>query len=72
MFFGQLIEITGSNIITIPVATDTDELMQQLIKQYPLLQQASFVIAVNREIIRENTLLTEKTEIALLPPFAGG
>jgi sulfur-carrier protein len=72
LFFGQLAELTGTNKIAVPAAKDTDALMQQLFRQYPSLQQASFVVAVDREIIKENTVLKEETEIALLPPYAGG
>lgn len=72
LFFGQLTDLTGTNKIAIPGVKDTDELVQQLFKQYPSLQQASFVVAVDREIIKENTVLNEEAEIALLPPYAGG
>ena len=72
LFFGQLTDITKSNSIVMPITDDTDELMQELFKKYPSLREASFLIAVDREIIKGNTKLAEKTEIALLPPFAGG
>ncbi|MGK6351335.1 MoaD/ThiS family protein [Parapedobacter sp. DT-150] len=70
--FGRVSDLIGSSRIDMPLVNDTDELQQWLNKQYPALRQATYVIAVDQEIIRKNTLLTVQQEIALLPPFSGG
>ena len=71
-FFGQLTDITGSSKVNNIEANDTDELCERLLEQFPLLKQATYVIAVDRKIIRQNTSLEDVNEIAFLPPFSGG
>lgn len=70
--FGKLTEITGQATLALPVISDTDALMQLLTARYPLLSQTTFIISVNRKIIRQCTTLDNLSEIALLPPFSGG
>jgi molybdopterin synthase sulfur carrier subunit len=71
ILFGRLAEITGNR--TFPNdATDTDSLVKDLHKNYPALADSKYVIAVDKEIIEANTLLNEKSVVALLPPFSGG
>lgn len=41
-------------------------------KEYPELKTLRYLIAVDKQIADENTLLTENAEVALLPPFSGG
>ena len=70
--FGKLVDITGSAVITISNAADTAQLNEQLRKRYPALSDYPYVIAVEKEIIQENTPLKNKDTVALLPPYAGG
>jgi molybdopterin converting factor small subunit len=70
--FGQLTDITGSSLIRVPAARDTDELLTILKQQYPALGTAKFVVAVDKIIIQGNTDITAGSTIALLPPFSGG
>lgn len=72
LFFGQLAELTGSAKICLQQVQDTDALRQQLIEKYPGLQQATYLVAVNKEVVNQNTLLQHQAEVALLPPYAGG
>lgn len=69
--FGQLADITGSNI-QLEDIEDTNELMALLITTYPALKNISFVIAVDKKIISNNTVVSAASSIALLPPFSGG
>ncbi|SEL13414.1 MoaD/ThiS family protein [Parapedobacter koreensis] len=71
-FFGRLMDLTGCSTVSVPMVGDTDELRQRLFEQYPALREATYVVAVDRKIVRQNTPLTEAAEIALLPPFSGG
>ncbi|MBK1440429.1 MoaD/ThiS family protein [Parapedobacter sp. ISTM3] len=71
-FFGQLIELTGCSNVGAPQVDDTDELLRWLYTRYPALQKATYVIAVDRKIVRQNTRLATHAEIAFLPPFSGG
>jgi molybdopterin converting factor small subunit len=69
--FGQIAEVTGAGKILID-APDTDALQRILIEKFPELRNKKYAIAVNREVINENTLLPNNAEVALLPPYAGG
>jgi molybdopterin synthase sulfur carrier subunit len=71
IMFGRLADIAG-NTVAIEDVTDTDSLINELKKKYPALSNSRFVIAVNKEIIKENTILTSSSVVALLPPFSGG
>ena len=46
--------------------------VQQLQRLYPALIDAPYIIAVDKQLINSNTVLTGNNTVALLPPFAGG
>jgi len=69
--FGQLAEITGKERFAWQAA-DTDSLQRTLGEKYPALKERKYAIAVNRQLVKQNTVLTENAEVALLPPFSGG
>lgn len=70
--FGQLTDIVGRKPLTVPNVSDTDQLVQQLQQQFPALVGAPYIIAVDKQIVKENTVLSGNNTVALLPPFAGG
>jgi sulfur-carrier protein len=72
LVFGQLKEITGSDRVNVPAAASTEELVEYFAATYPAMAELKYLIAVDKEIIQENTMLTDKNTIALLPPYAGG
>jgi molybdopterin converting factor small subunit len=69
--FGKLVDIAG-NSISVDEVKDTDSLVNSLNKIYPALANTKYVIAVNKKVINQNTILDNRSEIALLPPFSGG
>ena len=69
--FGQLTDITSGNI-ELNNIVDTNNLISVLNKNYPQLITAKYVIAVDKKVITENTILNNQSNIALLPPFSGG
>ena len=71
MMFGKLADITGSSV-SVSNITDTDTLINTLQNMYPLLAETKYIIAVNREVIKGNTILDNNSVVALLPPFSGG
>jgi sulfur-carrier protein len=71
IIFGQLAEITGSTL-SLENVMDTNTLVKELHSLYPLLSDSKYVIAVNNKMVNENTILTENSTVALLPPFSGG
>lgn len=71
-YFGLLTEVTGCTDEQFEFSgTTTSELLQELSTKYPELTNKDFKVAVNQEIVLNDTLI-EDTEIALLPPFSGG
>ena len=71
ILFGKLAEIAGGSVSVDNVA-DTDGLINALHKDYPEFIKTKYVIAVDKQVIKENTVLRKKSTVALLPPFSGG
>ena len=71
IMFGKLADIAG-NSVSVHEALDTDSLVSELSKKYPGMANAKYVIAVDKQIIKENTALNSESVVALLPPFSGG
>ncbi len=70
--FGQITDITGKEQLMLQDIQDTDQLVQQLHTRFPLLAKLEYRIAVDKDIITGNRILTGPATIALLPPYAGG
>lgn len=71
ILFGHLADIAG-NIISVENASDTDSLVKALHNKYPALADKKYVIAVDKQVVNENTVLKNDNVVALLPPFSGG
>ncbi|SFW59786.1 molybdopterin synthase sulfur carrier subunit [Sinomicrobium oceani] len=72
LVFGQLTDIFGDSFVRMRDIPDTDTMVKRLEENYPALKKMKYLIAIDKEIVRENTLLSESCEISLLPPFSGG
>lgn len=72
LFFGPLAELTAIDKIELSDCSDTSGLRQHLLKMFPALAEKKFAVAVNREIVQENSSLSPGSEVAILPPFSGG
>ncbi len=70
--FGQLTDITKQSELEIPDVKNTDELNQKLVEMFPKLAAFTYTMAINKMIIRGNTILNNEDTVALLPPFSGG
>jgi len=70
--FGQLTDITGSGLIGVENISDTSSLLETLKKKFPKLADTKFAIAVDKKVIRENTVLNPASIVVLMPPFSGG
>ena len=61
------IEIQGSSII------NSDDLMEELKKQYPDFNKiSSLSLAINQVYVQQTTEINAEDEIALIPPVSGG
>lgn len=73
VFFGMIAERLGmeDDMIDLSSFFNTDSAPVEVFKKlYPELEQMTFQVAVDRDLNGAITATT--TEIALLPPFAGG
>ncbi len=58
--------------ISLQSGSTVEQLIHKLNNKYDKLKDLSFNIAIDKEISDHSTLLNASSEIALLPPFAGG
>ena len=72
LFFGQLTDFVKKSEIQTENFKDISELMNYLETEFPKLKKTEYSVSLNRNIINENTSLSDNDEIALLPPFSGG
>ena len=70
--FGQIVDLTGKPAWKISGVKNTDELIMRLAEQFPSLPTINYVMAVNKNIIQNNTELNSNDIVALLPPYSGG
>jgi molybdopterin converting factor small subunit len=69
--FGQLKQITGATELTME-SVDTDGLVKEIAARFPLVENLTYLIAVDRNIVQTNTAIKAGQELALLPPYSGG
>ena len=70
--FGAITEITGSKSFLMNGIDSTQHLVDLLEEKYPRLKTVQYAIAVNKEVIQQNTILDNDATVAILPPFSGG
>ena len=71
-YFGVIAEITQCHEEVLEFSkSSVDDLLNVLFDKYPEVKMKDFQVAMNNEIVSKNTVVSE-SEIALLPPFAGG
>ena len=73
--FGIVRDIAGKDQLEIelPEGAKVEELTSRLRQDYPGLNRLkSLMVAVNTQYASESTLLSEKDEVALIPPVSGG
>ena len=72
ILFGQLTDIVKESEILLSNVSDTDSVVNALNKAYPELASSKYAIALDKKVIKTNTVLSNGSVIALLPPFSGG
>ncbi len=77
LFFGRLGDVSANMSCGLPKGvSDTDSLSSWLSEKNETLAaelaKAGNRIAVNKTIITQNTLLTDKDEVAFMSPLSGG
>ncbi|MDX9902657.1 MAG: MoaD/ThiS family protein [Bacteroidales bacterium] len=71
LYFGDAQQVAGkaSEDFT---AADTASLRMQILERYPAMSRVTFRLAINKNLLKEESLLEENDIIAILPPFEGG
>ena len=72
MAFGQIADIFGSRKLQLKNIRSTDELKNKIENEFPDLKKMNYLVAVDHNIIQNDTIISDKNAIALLPPFSGG
>ena len=71
IIFGALRGVLGEQF-ELNGVTDTAGLKKRLHGEHPAMDNANYMMAVNKKLITENTGLTENCTVAILSPFSGG
>ena len=58
LVFGQLIDITGDSTIVVDDVADTNQLVAKLNVKYPEITGVKYIIAVDKQVVSENTGIT--------------
>lgn len=73
--FGVTKEIFGKDELTLALSEDSTatDLKNKLETKFPRLKElASYLIAINNEYAKDDCTISQKDEIALIPPVSGG
>ncbi len=71
LYFGAAREIAGRSDEEIE-ADGTAALRRGILERYPAMMDITFRMALNRVLLREDSMLKENDIVAILPPFEGG
>ena len=73
-YYGMLAEITGQSAEHLAVLENISvgKFREEILSRYPEMRSKKFKVAVNLQISDDQILIDSGSEIALLPPFAGG
>lgn len=70
--FGKIAEFLKNQQLMLNGIEDSEQLKLYLEKLYPDLKGIKYKLAVNKTLIQQNTILKNKDEVAIMPPFSGG
>ncbi len=73
-YFGMISEMASSadEMENFEDPISIREMREYLQQKYPDLLNITFTIALNHSIVGDEVMINNDSEIALLPPFAGG
>ena len=72
LFFGVLSDVTGTDCRHYSDIKSIEDLKLRIQDEFPEIEHYNYRISINNEIISGDRILTDKDEVAYLPPFAGG
>ena len=73
-YFGLIAESIGKTEEVFDLIGDTtvQEFIDDISEIYPSLLDLDFKMAINNSLVDDSDLIENDSELALLPPFAGG
>ncbi len=73
-YYGMLAEITGraNELLTVKDNLSVGELRESILSKYPGVINKKYKVAVNLQLSGDEVFVNPDSEVALLPPFAGG
>ena len=74
LYFGLIAEAVekDSELLKIESGITISHFKEKLISEYNTLKNLNYQIALNKEIVTDDSIIFSESEIAILPPFAGG
>jgi sulfur-carrier protein len=72
LFFGVLAEVTGTGFKHYTEAGSVSDLRMKIADEFPEMVHYTYRISVDNELIDDDRELKDGSEVAFLPPFAGG
>ncbi|SDH24601.1 molybdopterin synthase sulfur carrier subunit [Pedobacter terrae] len=70
--FGQIAEFINHQKIEVDGIADTDAFKRYLEDRFPTLKGMKYKLALNKNIVQQNTEIKNQATIAIMPPFSGG
>ena len=70
--FGKISEVIAKQKIVVTEVIDTDSLKSFLEIEFPELKKMKYKLAMNKQLVQQNTAITNNANIAIMPPFSGG
>ena len=70
--FGKIAEFIKCQRLDITGIKDTDGLKIYLENAFPTLKTIKYKLALNKDVIQENRVISNQDTVAIMPPFSGG
>jgi molybdopterin synthase sulfur carrier subunit len=71
-FYGILQERIATELFLNVTLKNVSEMRSYLEENYTILRNIPYLVAINRTISSPDSTITQRDEIAILPPFSGG
>ncbi|RYD79435.1 MAG: molybdopterin synthase sulfur carrier subunit [Sphingobacteriales bacterium] len=70
--FGKISELISNQTLETEGIETTDNLKEYLERTFPDLAGMKYKLALNKNLIQQNTEIKNGDSIAIMPPFSGG
>jgi len=70
--FGKISEFISNQKLEIEGVETTDDLKKHLEEIFPNLASIKYKLALNKNLVQQNSEIKNSDSIAIMPPFSGG